>query len=952
MPEELRGKLADAAGRAGRSLNSEIVDRLEASVRPSLVSRATGWLRLASVVSTGGTMKKRWVGVSLAAVSLVTAAAIIGLVTRSTSSATSQGAAFAVKGDPDARGDKAGIPNEGPSGTYEAEQEALRAYPAESVPVEATQNSIATFASLKQKGKGKGTWVSIGPSQAKYPALLDQFLAGGKEYTASGRVTALALAGCKKNGVCRLYLGAAGGGIWRGDKVKEKGNTNWTYVSGSLGTNAIGALLVDPRDASGNTVYVGTGEPNASGDSEAGTGIYKTTDGGDTWTLVAGSDLFTDRAIGDMTFDKDGNLLIGLASAIRGVSSVTGGAVGCPTPHGCAVRGVYRQNGATWTLLRATNIRGTMEVAVDPNNSNILYQSSFAEGIWRSLDNGATWAQIKPALNPANNADRAEFAVNKLPNGKTRMYVGDGNTSDAGANRARFYRTDDAAGAAVFTDMTTPQNIGYCTAQCWYDNVVYSPPGAPDVVYLGGSYSYGQQHVQSNGRAVLQSIDGGATWSDMTLDSDDSGWLHPDQHALLTLPDEPLQWIAGDDGGVVRANGRYVDASAQCDSRGLNAADTAFCKQMLSRIPEETVVMNKGLATLQFQSFSVDPKNPQNSLMGGTQDNGTFEFKGSSEVWPQIIYGDGGQSGWNAADSTLRFNSFFGQNHDANFQNGDPAKWVIISGKIAGSPEGSNFYAPIIADPNPAAAGSIFEGSQSVWRTQDWGGDQAFLEANCPEFTTAGDNPICGDFVRLGPAGATDLTSAAYGADRAGSFVAAIERAPSNTGTLWAATNTGRVFISENANDPAAASVVWTRLDPSSTVDPARFVSSIYVDPTNPNHAWISYSGYNINTPSTPGHVFEVTRAGATATWVDRTYDLADLPVTDLVRDDVTGDLYAATDFGVMRLAAGATSWTIAADGMPMVEVPGLTIAPGERILYAATHGLGGWQLDLAKLGK
>ena len=57
---------------------------------------------------------------------------------------------------------------------------------------------------------------------------------------------------------------------------------------------------------------------------------------------------------------------------------------------------------------------------------------------------------------------------------------------------------------------------------------------------------------------------------------------------------------------------------------------------------------------------------------------------------------------------------------------------MIISGKIASSPEGSNFYAPIIADPNPAMAGSIFEGSQSVWRTQDWGGDRAFLEATLP----------------------------------------------------------------------------------------------------------------------------------------------------------------------------------------------------------------------------
>jgi hypothetical protein len=340
--------------------------------------------------------------------------------------------------------------------------------------------------------------------------------------------------------------------------------------------------------------------------------------------------------------------------------------------------------------------------------------------------------------------------------------------------------------------------------------------------------------------------------------------------------------------------------------------------------------------------------------MGGTQDNGTFEFKGSSEVWPQIIYGDGGQSGWNAADSNLRFNTFTGQASDVNFRNGDPAYWVIATGPVLASNDGAYFYPPVTGDPNPAAAGSIFQGSFHIWRTQDWGGDQAYLEANCPEFTTSAAALNCGDFVPLGgatfPAGANtpgDLTGTPYGGDRQGGAVAAIERAPSNTGTLWAATGTGRVFISDNA-DAAAASVTFNRLDPSATNDPNRFVSSIYVDPANPNHAWVSYSGYNINTPAQPGHVFEVTRTGATtATWTNLSYNLDDLPVTDLVRDDVTGDLYAATDFGVMKLADGATSWTVAAAGMPMVEVPGLTIVPSARVLYAATHGLGAWKLDL-----
>src|SRR4029079_718480 len=107
----------------------------------------------------------------------------------------------------------------------------------------------------------------------------------------------------------------------------------------------------------------------------------------------------------------------------------------------------------------------------------------------------------------------------------------------------------------------------------------------------------------------------------------------------------------------------------------------------------------------------------------------------------------------------------------------------------------------------------------------------------------------------------------------------------------------------------AANAVVWTRIDLFSTTDPARFPTSIYVDPSDPHHAWLSYDGYNANPPTQPGHVFEVTYTGSGATWVDRSYNIGDMPITDLVRDDLTGDLYAASDFGVMRLATGTNHW-------------------------------------------
>lgn len=208
----------------------------------------------------------------------------------------------------------------------------------------------------------------------------------------------------------------------------------------------------------------------------------------------------------------------------------------------------------------------------------------------------------------------------------------------------------------------------------------------------------------------------------------------------------------------------------------------------------------------------------------------------------------------------------------------------------------------------------------------------------------------CGDWEPLGiPGVAGRLTGTAYGADRTGGFVVAVERATADPSTLWAATQTGRLFISKNADADPVTAVVISRLDGLVTNDPTRFISGIHIDQTNPNRAWISYAGFNAATPTTPGHVFRVTYnpTAGTVTWVDVSHDLGDIPVTDVARDDHRGDLYASTDFGVFKLPSGTTEWVTAAPGLPNVEVAGLTLAPTARKLYAATHGLSAWLLNL-----
>ena len=191
-----------------------------------------------------------------------------------------------------------GEPSGGPV-SYEMEKLANRAYPGKDIPLSFMQNAKQHFARVHAesaagiRGPQIATgWTSLGPTTALYPAVLGRT---GAAYITSGRISALAIENSCTTTRCRLYVGAAGGGVWRTDKALSTTPT-WTNISDSFSTNAIGAITIDPTDPSGNTIYVGTGEPNASADSGAGQGIYKSTDGGDSWSLLAGSDFAVNRS--------------------------------------------------------------------------------------------------------------------------------------------------------------------------------------------------------------------------------------------------------------------------------------------------------------------------------------------------------------------------------------------------------------------------------------------------------------------------------------------------------------------------------------------------------------------------------------------------------------------------------------------------------------------------------
>ena len=376
---------------------------------------------------------------------------------------------------------------------------------------------------------------------------------------------------------------------------------------------------------------------------------------------------------------------------------------------------------------------------------------------------------------------------------------------------------------------------------------------------------------------------------------------------------------------------------------------------------------------------------------GGTQDNGTWSNTRAATRTrrPQIIYGDGGNAGYDGTNPTWRFNEFTSGFSDSNFKNGDPEKWVISSAPIVNSGEAVAFYWPQVADPNPVTgAHPIFSGAQHVWRTWAFG---AGTPGRCRRTRTR-TSPSTRPTVRSSRSSAATRTAATT--SRMGGPQALTNQPGDLTGTSTAPTapaarsrgSRGTEPTTERSGRPrrrAASSSRTTAMRPTRRRrlaprrqlprSPTRFPSSIYPDPEDTGHAWITYSGYNASTPTTPGHVFSVNEDGAAAgSGRSRTSIVesgtdgfptptrdGDLPVTT---SSVTTQKASSTSRRTSACSEGNErrkgNWT-SRTACPGFEVMHLEIEPSARVptcvgttdcprmIYAATHSQGIWALNL-----
>jgi hypothetical protein len=159
----------------------------------------------------------------------------------------------------------------------------------------------------------------------------------------------------------------------------------------------------------------------------------------------------------------------------------------------------------------------------------------------------------------------------------------------------------------------------------------------------------------------------------------------------------------GSDGGVIRVNLKHpADQSSQCAQRRydygsgpqpLEPADLKDCQSLLDGIPSHLDSLNKGLNTIQFQSLSVNPSDPKRELLGGTQDNGTFNYT-ANPTWTEVVGGDGAQSGFNPDNGSISYHTYYDATPGVNFNNNNPAQWHDTYDPLQASPENRSFMCP------------------------------------------------------------------------------------------------------------------------------------------------------------------------------------------------------------------------------------------------------------------
>ncbi|HEX8076872.1 MAG TPA: hypothetical protein VF511_03580, partial [Chthoniobacterales bacterium] len=807
-------------------------------------------------------------------------------------------------------------------------------------------------------------FTALGPSPLRMTGC-----SGCYNYTKTeGRVNAIVVdPTTTTNGSITAYLASVGGGVWKTTNCCSS-TTNWTITTDDplLSTTSIDTLAIDPSDH--NTIYAGTGDLNFGSFSMGSQGVYKSTDGGETWRQL-GVDVFGPalpepagqfpqyNAVGKVRVDprNSNNVVAGTKTGLY--FSYDAGetwAGPCTTNTFSAMRqditGLELTDTGTDTrIIAAVGVRGygtPVQYNLGQNGANGIYKGTIpASGCpgdfvpLTSNDNG--WKIGTTSMNPAsghiyadstspNQLGRIDIAV--APSNPNYIYaqvqsITVNSNSGCGASGCQLgaWRTTDGGNTWALIPGSPGDSLRNCSGgagdypQNWYDQGLAVDPNNPDRVFFDTYEIWFWQN-------------GSNAWNDTTCGYSGSVQVvHVDQHALAFVPGSSDILLAGNDGGV-HATINATAATGTADPTWFN--------------------MDNGLNTIEFYSGDISANfataaNPQAN--GGAQDNGSMSvtFTGSPTGPVQWQMGKGGDGFYGRIDPVG--GRFYQGNNSGHIHmcatncTASGATWVDLEGPWSPPPpapsDTQSFTLPYeifkgtpsnpATDCPPSGCNHIVVGTYRVWESTTSG---------------AGWEPV-----------SVNLTKQTLG-NR--SYINQLAFEPADQSHVIVGTNDGNVQIGTGAG--AGGTAVWVDVTGGNTVLPNRPILDVAFDPTTTT-APIGYAavgGFNANTPSTPGHVFRVTCAieCTSFTWANKTGNLPDIPADSIIANPkFPQQVFVGTDWGFYYtddITATSPVWKRFHEGLPHAMIWDMQIDRGATTLSLWTRSRGAyvWPLPSAAL--
>ncbi len=663
------------------------------------------------------------------------------------------------------------------------------------------------------------------------------------------------------------YHGSCGGGVWK----TTDGGQSWIPVSDGFFGGSIGAVAVAPSDPS--VVYAGTGEETVRGNVSPGGGLWKSTDAGKSWTKIGLED---SQHIARIRVHPSNPDLLYVAAM--------GHAFG---PND--MRGVYRSKdgGRTWErILFVNRDSGAVDLAMDPSNARILYASTWrfrrgpyffesgGEGsaLWKSTDGGDTWKELSRNKGMPKGT-LGIIGVSVSPSNPQNLWA------IVEAKEGGVYRSRD--GGDTWTRTSDSADL---RQRAWYYTRIYSDPKDEDTAYV--------LNVRFH-----KSKDGGKTWAMIPTP-------HGDNHDLWIAPNDPNRMIEANDGGVnVTTDG------------GMN-----WTKQ-------------NNQPTAQFYRLSVDTDFPYR-ILGPQQDNSAVRIRhrtsgggiGERDWEPTA----GGESGYIVADPKnpdIVYGGSYGGfltvvNHrTGEFRDINPWPDNPMGAGDAELKHRFQWNFPIFFSPNDPK--KIYAASQYLLESTNGGASWRQIS---PDLTR-------NDKSKMGPSGGPitkDNTSVEY----YGTIFYAAE-SPVEAGVLWTGSDDGLVHVSRDGG------AHWDNVTPKGMPEWV-MINEIEASPADKGAAYVAATMYKSD--DFHPYLFKTTDYGKT--WTKIVDGIPTNEYTRVIRADAKrkGLLFAGTERGVYVSFDDGAKWQSLQLKLPVVPIHDIRVHQDALIL--ATHGRGFWMLD------